>query len=80
MASEIKADLEPVIAAQAADDFYEKHPFIHAELDAYMWDITLKEAEMNSNAEKAKVLAERLWGADAHTDADTNSAAAPGTE
>lgn len=80
VANEIKADLEPVIAEQATGNFYEQNPFIHAELDSYMWDLTLKEAEMNSNAEKAKVLAERLWGPDAHADTATSAAAAPGAK
>ncbi|KEF63183.1 uncharacterized protein A1O9_01160 [Exophiala aquamarina CBS 119918] len=64
VADDIKADLEPVIAAQAADCFFQKDPLLQGELDAFMWDITLKKEEMDLNIESAKALGQELWGSD----------------
>lgn len=64
VADEIKADLEPVIAAQAAENFSKQNPLLQGELDAFMWDITLKKEEMDSNIESAKALGTELWGSD----------------
>ncbi|KAK5064383.1 hypothetical protein LTR84_000216 [Exophiala bonariae] len=70
VAGDINADLEPVIAAELSDSFSRQQHSIISELDEHMFNIALKESQMNANIEKAKAMAERVWGLEANLDLD----------